>query len=115
MSSLLKLRVALLTAVALMVMVGTWQRVSADEDLVHIVKGVVKSVDKDSKTMVVTAADGTDHTIKWTDKTTMEGVKDTGEGIAVGTKVSVKYTEKAGEKTAVGVKTAAKATAKAVQ
>ena len=45
----------------------------------------------------------------------MDGAKDTGEGIAKGTKVSVKYTEKAGEKTAVGIKAAGKATAKAVQ
>lgn len=54
------------------------QTLSADEDLVHIVKGTVKSVDKDSKTMVVKTADGTEHTIKWTDKTTMEGGKDVG-------------------------------------
>ncbi len=81
----------------------------------HIVKGVVKSIDKNSKTMVVKTADGTEHTIKWTDKTTMKGGKDVGEGIAEGSKVSVKYTEKAGEKTAVGVKDVGKATAKAVQ
>jgi hypothetical protein len=110
-----KLRVAVLAAVAVVLMAGAWQRASADEDVVHMVKGVVKSVDKDSKTMVVKTADGTEQTIKWTDKTTMEGGKDVGEGVAEGAKVSVKYTEKAGEKTAVGVKAAAKATAKAVQ
>ena len=110
-----KWRVAVLAAVAVVLMAGAWQSMSADEDVVHMVKGVVKSVDKGTKTMVVTAADGTDHTIKWTDKTTMEGGKDVGEGVAAGAKVSVKYTEKAGEKTAVGVKAAAKATAKAVQ
>jgi len=76
----------------------------AQDDLVHIVKGVVKSVDKDSKTMVVKTADGTEHTIKWTDKTTMEGAKDTGKGLDKGSRVAVKYTEKGGEKTAVGVK-----------
>lgn len=109
-----KWRVAVLAAIALVLTTGALQRASA-EDLTHIVKGVVKSVDKDSKTMVVKTADGTEQTIKWTDKTTMEGGKDVGEGVAEGSKVSVKYTEKAGEKTAVGVKTAAKATAKAVQ
>jgi hypothetical protein len=114
MLSRLKWRVAVLTAVALVLTAGAWQRASADEDLVHIVKGTVKSVDKSTKTMVVKSADGTEHTIKWTDKTAMEGVKGTGEGIAEGTKVSVKYTEKAGEKTAVGIKAAGKATAKAV-
>jgi hypothetical protein len=88
---------------------------SCQDDVFHIVKGVVKSIDKNSKTMVVKTADGTEHTIKWTDKTTMKGGKDVGEGIAEGSKVSVKYTEKAGEKTAVGVKDVGKATAKAVQ
>lgn len=115
MLSLSKWRVALIAAVAVVLIAGTWQSASADEDLVHIVKGTVKSVDKGSKTMVVKTADGTEHTVKWTDKTTWEGMKDTGEGVAEGSKVTVKYTEKAGEKTAVGVSKAAKATAKAVQ
>lgn len=101
-----------------------WQSAAA-EDVVHAVSGVVKSVDKTSKTMVVKTADGTEHTIKWTDKTTVKGVDATGKGIAAGSldtydglkegaKVSVKYTEKGGEKTAVAVKDASKATAKAV-
>ena len=115
MLSQLKWRVAVLAAIAFVFTAVAWQTASADEDLVHIVKGTVKSVDKDSKTMVVKTADGTEHTIKWTDKTTMEGAKDTGQGIAKGTKVSVKYTEKAGEKTAVGIKAAGTATAKPVQ
>ena len=114
MFSQLKWRVAILAAVAVVLTAGAWQGASAEEDLVHIVKGTVKSVDKGTKTMVVKTADGTEHTVKWTDKTTWEGMKDTGEGVAEGSKVTVKYTEKAGEKTAVGVKAAAKATAKAV-
>jgi hypothetical protein len=87
----------------------------AQDDVFHVVKGVVKSVDKDSKTMVVKASDGTEHTIKWTDKTTVDGGKEIGKGIGEGSKVTVKYSEKAGEKTAVGVKDMGKATAKAVQ
>jgi hypothetical protein len=114
MSKLLKWRIAVLSAVVLVLAAGAWQRASAYEDLVHIVKGTVKSVDKDTKTMVVKGADGTEHTIKWTDKTAVEGGKDVGEGVAEGSKVTVKYTEKAGEKTAVGIKTGAKATTKAV-
>jgi len=101
-----------------------WQNAVA-EDVVHAVSGVVKSVDKTSKTMVVKTADGTEHTIKWTDKTTVKGVDATGKGLATGSldtydglkegaKVSVKYTEKGSEKTAVAVKDASKATAKAV-
>ena len=96
------------------------------EDVVHIVSGVVKSVDKDTKTVVVKAADGTEHTIKYTDNTIVRGSKDAAKGTEkagvdtylatkTGAKVTVNYTEKAGEKTAVGIKDASKATAKAVQ
>ena len=97
-------RVAMLIAVATVLTVGMCQTVCAQDDVYHIAKGVVKSIDKDSKTMVVKTADGTEHTIKWTDKTTIKGGKDVGDSVAEGSKVSVKYTEKAGEKTAVGVK-----------
>ena len=90
------------------------QTVAAD-DLTHVLKGVVKSVDKDSKTMVVKTADGTEHTVKWTEKTSVAGGKDVGEGVAEGSKVSVKYTEKGGEKTAVAIKSAGKATGKAME
>jgi hypothetical protein len=101
-----------------------WQTAVA-EDLVHVVSGVVKSVDKTTKTVVVKTADGTEHTIKYTDQTTVKGAKDTGKGVEAGSvdtyldakkgaAVTVKYTEKGGEKTAVGIKDASKSTAKAV-
>jgi hypothetical protein len=41
-----------------------------------------------------------------------QGTKESGEDLKEGTKVSVKYTEKAGEKTAVGVKDIGKNVAK---
>ena len=85
----------------------------ADEDVVHIVSGVVKHVDKGTKTVVVKADDGTEHTIKWTGKTTWEGTKDSGKGIKEGSQLTVKYTEKGGEKTAVGVKDVSKDVKKA--
>lgn len=102
----------------------TWQFAVA-EDVIHGVSGVVKSIDKTTKTIVVKTADGTEHTIKYTDKTTVKGAEETGkgaktgtvdtyEGLKEGTKVGVKYTEKGGEKTAVAIKDASKATAKAV-
>ncbi len=95
------------------------------QDVAHWVTGVVKSVDKDTKTVVVKSADGTEHTIKYTSDTVVKGSKDAAKGTEkasvdtylaakTGTQVSVKYTEKAGEKTAVGIKDASKATAKAV-
>jgi hypothetical protein len=86
-----------------------------DQDVVHILSGVVKHVDKGSKKMVVKADDGVEHTIKWTGKTTWEGTKDAGKDVKEGSELSVKYTEKAGEKTAVGVKDVGKDTKKAVE
>ena len=88
---------------------------SADEDVVHILSGVVKHVNRGTKKVVVTAGDGTEHTIKWTGKTTWEGTRDAGKGIKEGSQVTVKYTEKAGEKTAVGIKDAGKDAGKAVE
>ena len=119
-----KWRSALVICLFILTASIAWQNALA-EDVVHAVSGIVKSVDKGTKTMVVKTSDGTEHTIKWTDKTTMKGVDATGKGIAAGsvetynglkegTKVSVKYTEKGGEKTAVAIKDASKATAKAV-
>ncbi len=107
-----------------LVAIVAWQAAVA-EDVVHAVSGIVKSVDKGSKTVVVKTADGTEQTIKWTDKTTVKGVDASGKAVAAasvdsydgmkeGAKVSVKYTEKGGEKTAVAIKDASKATAKAV-
>jgi len=87
------------------------------QDLVHSISGVVKSVDKGTKTVVVKTADGTEHTFKYTEKTTVDGAKDTGKGIDTaskdtalatkkGAKVTVEYTGKGAEKTATGVKDA---------
>jgi hypothetical protein len=115
---------ALLAGLFVLVAAIAWQSALA-EDVVHAVSGIVKSVDKGTKTMVVKTSDGTEHTIKWTDKTTVKGVDasgkavaagsvDTYDGLKEGAKVSVKYTETAGEKTAVAIKDASKATAKAV-
>ena len=93
---------------------GVLHLAGAEEDLVHMVSGVVKHVDKGTKTVVIKADDGTEHTIKWTGKTTWEGTKGAGQGIKEGSQVSVKYTEKAGEKTAVGIKDVGKESKKAV-
>jgi hypothetical protein len=85
------------------------------DDAVHIVSGAVKHIDKGTKTMIVKADDGTEHTIKWTGKTSLEGINDAGKDIKEGSRVSVKYTEKGGEKTAVGIKDISKETKKGVE
>jgi len=75
--------------------------------------GVVQHVDKDTKTMVVKTKDGTEHAVKYTDKTAVEGGKDVEGGVKQGAHVSVKYTEEGGQKTAVGVKDLGKDSEKA--
>jgi len=88
----------------------------------HSLSGIVKSIDKTTKTMVVKTADGTEQTIKYTEKTTVSAAKGAGDAAAKGgtdaylagkegAKVTVKYTEEGGEKTAVGIKDAGKAVA----
>lgn len=99
----LKLCMALLCGVFAMITFVTSQSATA-EGFTHVIDGVVKKVDKDSKTMVVKTSDGTEHVIKYTDKTTIEGAKDASGDVKEGAHVSVKYTEKGGEKTADGVK-----------
>ncbi len=117
-------RITLVAGLSVLVVGFAWQSAMADE-FTHVVSGVVKSVDKASKTVVIKTADGTEHTIKYTDKTTVKGVKDAGNGVETGSvdtyldtkkgaTLTVKYTEKGGEKTAIGIKDASKATAKAV-
>ena len=96
--------------------VPAFTRASAqDEDLVHIVSGVVRHVDRDSRKLIIKTDDGAEHTIKWTGKTLWHGTKDSGEGIRKGAELTVRYTEKAGEKSAVEVKDLGKDVKKALQ
>ena len=89
------------------------------QDLAHDISGIVKKVDKSTKTVVIKAEDGTEHTIKYSEKTVVEGTKDAGKGVKKGSaetyltgkkgaKVTVHYTEEGAEKTATGVKDAGK-------
>src|ERR1700757_4804508 len=82
----------------------------AADDVVSAVHGTVTKVDSATKTMVVKTKDGTEHTVHYTEKTavwgadkTAAGAKDTAKGVAVGSEVVVKYTEKGADKTAVEI------------
>ncbi len=86
----------------------------AAEDVVSAVHGTVTKVDSATKTMVVKTKDGTEHTVKFVDKTSVHGVKagvhetamttkDTFHGLKEGSEVVAHYTEKGAEKTAVEV------------
>ena len=64
------------------------------KDGLKATEGTVKEVDRGGKKIVVTTADGTDHTFHLTD----HAVKDSGKGVDKGAKVVVYSTEDAGKK-----------------
>ena len=116
MSQRFKLRGALLAAFLAVTSIFVWNAVGQD-DAVHFISGIVKHVDKGTKTVVVKTADGTEQIFKYSEKTVVEGAKDAGKGVdkastetylagKKGAKVTVKYVEKGADKTAVEVKDA---------
>jgi Cu/Ag efflux protein CusF len=79
----------------------------AAQDVVSAVDGTVKKVDASTKTVVVKAADGTDHTFHYGGDLTVHGMKaaakvpgDTLHGLQEGSKVAVHYTKDGGKETA---------------
>jgi hypothetical protein len=66
----------------------------------HVVDGTVTHVSEDGKTVVVKAADGTEHTFQVIGHETVVAAKDIGKGTEKGAKVTVYYTESAGKKVA---------------
>jgi hypothetical protein len=77
------------------------------QDVVSAVKGTVKRVDSSVKTMVVTVADGTEHTFHFLDRTAVHGAdasaagaKDAFHGLKAGSEVVVHYSRKGTEETA---------------
>jgi arginine repressor len=63
-------------------------------------KGTVTKFDKDTKTIVVKTADGTEKTFELSGKALDDAGKGTGKGVEKGAKVTVYYTEEGGKKTA---------------
>jgi hypothetical protein len=74
--------------------------------------GDVEKVDEDTKTVVVKAADGTEHTFKYTGDTTVHGIEGAAKATDLGTKkgahVAIHYTGKGTEKTADAIEDAGK-------
>jgi len=69
------------------------------QDVVGAVDGTVKKIDAGTKTVVVTTADGTDHTFHYTGDLVVHGAKDTAKGtddafhgVKEGSKVAIHYT-----------------------
>ena len=82
------------------------------QDVVSVVHGTVTKVDHATKTVVVKAADGTEHAIKVTGQTTYKGTKEGFDGLKEGTEVVVRETgrgaKETGWKSAKSAKTALK-------
>jgi hypothetical protein len=76
------------------------------QDVVHAVEGTVKKVDSGSKTLVVDAKDGTEHTFHYTSDAVIHGADDTKKAtvdglgdVKEGSKVAVHYTVVGGKET----------------
>ena len=63
-------------------------------------KGTVTKFDKETKTIVIKSADGTEKTFELAGKALEDAGKATGAGVAKGAKVTVHYTEEGGKKVA---------------
>jgi hypothetical protein len=82
----------------------------AAQDVVSAVHGTITKLDSAAKTGVVKTKDGTEHTVKFVDRTSVRGVdataaggKDAFHGLTEGTEVVAHYTTKGTENTAVEV------------
>src|SRR5216684_8118716 len=79
----------------------------AHADATHVVSGTIEKVDAGAKTIAVKTADGTVETVKFTDKTTVHGLKDAANGADLAGKegghVIVHATGEGAEKTAHSV------------
>jgi len=73
------------------------------DDLVSIIHGTIKKVDKATKTIVVKSADGTEHTIKIAGDDTVKGTKDGFNGLKEGTEVVARTTGKGVDESAMEV------------
>ena len=70
------------------------------KDGFKVTKGTVTKFDKETKTITVKAADGTEKTFELSGKAMEDAGKATGKGVEKGAKVTVYYTEEGGKKTA---------------
>jgi Cu/Ag efflux protein CusF len=67
---------------AILFLAATWCAAvpKGDQASTNVVTGTVEKVDSDAKTIALKTADGTVETVKFTDKTTVHGLKDAAKG-----------------------------------
>jgi hypothetical protein len=105
--------------ILLVVMVVGITHLRAAEDVAHALAGTVTKVDSAAKTVAVKTAEGTEETLKFTDKTVMHAAKGVKTGAVdtyltgkEGTHVVVRYTGEGAKKVAVAVDDLGKDTVK---
>lgn len=85
----------------------------------HALVGTIEKIDKPTKTLVVKTADGTEETLKWTERTTVDGLKGATKAVAFtgreGEHVVVHYSVEGADKTAVAIKHLGRATPKVAE
>lgn len=61
-------RLSFVVILFLFVSVTSRRAVSAQGDVVHVVSGIVKHIDRDTRTIVMKTDKGVEHTVKWKTK-----------------------------------------------
>jgi hypothetical protein len=96
--------------------------VYAADDAASAIHGTVTKVDAGAKTITVKTKDGTEHTIRYADRTVVKGGeaasdagKDSYKGVKVGSEVVVEYTKKGTVDTADEIDKISKKTAKTME
>lgn len=101
-------------ATALAVLVGVTAGFAAGGKVEHALVGSIEKVEKDGKTVVVKTADGTEEALRWTGRTSVDGVKGAAKALDLagrkGEHVVVHYSVEGADKTAVAVKRLGRAT-----
>src|SRR6267142_5508939 len=101
--SLIKLRFQALVLVAVCCVAASY----GSQGSTNVITGTIEKVDSGAKTIAVKTADGTVETVKFTDKTTVHGLKDAAKGADLAGKegghVIVHATGEGAEKTAHSV------------
>jgi hypothetical protein len=76
-SNLLRVSLQVVVALAAIISVAAAQ---SDKASTNVIAGTIEKVDSGAKTIAVKTADGTVETVKFTDKTTVHGLKDAAKG-----------------------------------
>lgn len=105
------------------IVIALCAQVALAQTMMHAVEGAVTKIDTSAKTIAIKAADGTEHVFKYTEKTTVRGIKagahETKAGAVEaymkgkeGTDVVVHYTGEGMDKSAVAIRDMGKDTVK---